>query len=65
MSKMIHKTLILVNTFVGEMIGLGQTVVLLIGKSKFSIELSVIIVSFIASFESVNAIKCVNAKLDN
>lgn len=37
--------------------GLEQTIVPLIGKSEFSIESSAIIVSFIASFESVNAIK--------
>jgi len=45
------------------MIGLEETVFPLIGKSKCSIESSAIIVSFIASYGSVNAIKCVNAKL--
>ena len=41
--------LVLVNTFVGAMIGLQQTVVPLIGKNDFGIESNVIIVSFIAS----------------
>lgn len=48
--------LVLVNAFVGAMIGLEQTVVPLIGKSEFGIESSAIIVSFIASFGAVKAI---------
>src|SRR5919108_2942654 len=47
--------LVLVNAFVGAMIGLEQTVVPLIGKSEFGIESSAIIVSFIASFGAVKA----------
>ena len=48
--------LVLVNAFVGAMIGLEQTVVPLIGKSKFGIESSAIIVSFIPSFGPVKAV---------
>jgi len=48
--------LVLVNAFVGAMIGLEQTVVPLIGKSEFAIESSAIIVSFIASFGAVKAV---------
>jgi MFS family permease len=48
--------LVLVNAFVGAMIGLEQTVVPLIGKSDFGIESSAIIVSFIASFGAVKAV---------
>lgn len=48
--------LVLVNAFVGAMIGLEQTVVPLIGKNDFGIESNVIIVSFIASFGAVKAI---------
>jgi len=48
--------LVLVNAFVGAMIGLEQTVVPLIGKSEFGIESSAIIVSFIASFGAVKAV---------
>lgn len=48
--------LVLVNAFVGAMIGLEQTVVPLIGKSEFGIESSAILVSFIASFGAVKAI---------
>lgn len=48
--------LILVNAFVGAMIGLEQTVVPLIGKNEFGIESNAIIVSFIASFGAVKAI---------
>src|ERR671911_944557 len=48
--------LVLVNAFVGAMIGLEQTVVPLIGKSDFDIESSAIIVSFIASFGAVKAV---------
>jgi MFS family permease len=49
-------TLVLVNAFVGAMIGLEQTVVPLIGKSEFGIESNALIVSFIASFGAVKAI---------
>jgi MFS family permease len=48
--------LVLVNAFVGTMIGLEQTVVPLIGKNEFGIESSAIIVSFIASFGAVKAV---------
>src|SRR5437867_5904654 len=48
--------LVLVNAFVGAMIGLEQTVVPLIGKDEFGIESSAIIVSFIASFGAVKAV---------
>ena len=48
--------LVLVNAFIGAMIGLEQTVVPLIGKSKFGIESSAIIVSFIPSFGPVKAV---------
>ena len=48
--------LVLVNAFVGAMIGLEQTVVPLIGKNEFGIESNAIIVSFIASFGAVKAV---------
>ena len=48
--------LVLVNAFVGAMIGLEQTVVPLIGKDIFHIESNTLIVSFIASFGMVKAI---------
>jgi MFS family permease len=48
--------LVLVNAFVGAMIGLEQTVVPLIGHNDFGIESNAIIVSFIASFGVVKAI---------
>ena len=48
--------LVLVNAFVGAMIGLEQTVVPLIGKSEFGIESSAIIVSFIASLGAVKVV---------
>lgn len=47
--------LVLVNAFVGGMIGIEQTVVPLIGKEAFGIESNAIIVSFIASFGLVKA----------
>ena len=47
--------LILVNAFVGAMIGLEQTVVPLIGKEEFGLESSVLVLSFIASFGVVKA----------
>jgi MFS family permease len=48
--------LVLVNAFVGAMIGLEQTVVPLIGRDEFGIESNALIVSFIASFGAVKAI---------
>ena len=48
--------LILVNAFVGAMIGLEQTVVPLLGKEEFGLESNVMILSFIASFGVVKAI---------
>jgi len=48
--------LVLVNAFVGAMIGMEQTVVPLIGKTDFGIESNAIIVSFIASFGLVKAL---------
>jgi MFS family permease len=48
--------LVLVNAFVGAMVGLEQTVVPLIGTDEFGIESNALIVSFIASFGVVKAI---------
>jgi MFS family permease len=48
--------LILVNAFVGAMIGLEQTVVPLLGKEEFGLESNTLILSFIASFGIVKAI---------
>ena len=48
--------LIVVNAFVGAMVGLEQTVVPLIGKDVFGIESNAIILSFIASFGLVKAL---------
>jgi len=48
--------LIIVNAFVGSMIGLEQTVVPLIGSNEFGIDSNAIILSFIASFGLVKAI---------
>ena len=48
--------LVLVNAFVGSMIGLEQTVVPLIGANEFGIQSNTLIVSFIASFGLVKAI---------
>jgi MFS family permease len=48
--------LVLVNAFVGGMIGLEQTVVPLIGRNEFGIESNALIVSFIASFGAVKAV---------
>ena len=48
--------LVLVNAFVGAMVGLEQTVVPSIGKDIFHIESTTLIVSFIASFGMVKAI---------
>ena len=47
---------VLVNAFVGDMIGLEQTVVPLIGKDDIGIESNAIILSFIASFGAVKAV---------
>jgi MFS family permease len=48
--------LVLVNAFVGAMVGLEQTIVPLIGKETFHIESNTLILSFIASFGMVKAI---------
>jgi MFS family permease len=48
--------LIVVNAFVGAMVGLEQTVVPLIGKDIFGIQSNAIILSFIASFGLVKAL---------
>jgi MFS family permease len=48
--------LVLVNAFVGSMIGLEQTVVPLIGKTGFGIESNALILSFIGSFGAVKAV---------
>ncbi len=54
----IHQFLLLmiVNAFVGAMVGLEQTVVPLLGKEKFGIESNVVILSFIASFGMIKAV---------
>ncbi|HZC49912.1 MAG TPA: MFS transporter [Nitrososphaeraceae archaeon] len=44
------------NTFVGAMIGLEQTVVPLLGKEEFGLESNVLVLSFIASFGIVKSI---------
>ena len=48
--------LVLVNAFVGAMIGLEQTVVPLLGKEEFGLESNVLVLSFIASFGVVKAV---------
>jgi MFS family permease len=48
--------LVLVNAFVGAMVGLEQTIVPLIGRDTFHIESNTLILSFIASFGMVKAI---------
>jgi MFS family permease len=48
--------LVLVNAFVGAMIGLEQTVVPLIGEDEFGIQSNALVVSFIASFGAVKAV---------
>ena len=48
--------LILVNAFVGAMIGLEHTVVPLLGKEEFGLESNVLVLSFIASFGIVKSI---------
>ena len=48
--------LIIVNAFVGAMIGLEQTVIPILGKQEFDLESNVLILSFIASFGLVKSI---------
>ena len=48
--------LIIVNAFVGGMIGLEQTVIPILGKEEFDLESNVLILSFIASFGLVKSI---------
>jgi nitrogen regulatory protein PII len=48
--------LVIVNAFVGSMVGLEQTVVPLLGRDEFHIESNALIVSFIASFGAVKAV---------
>jgi MFS family permease len=47
--------LIVVNAFVGAMIGLEQTVIPILGKEEFDLESNALILSFIASFGLVKA----------
>jgi len=49
-------TLVLVNAFVGSMVGLEQTIVPLIGRNQFGIDSNTLVLSFIASFGAVKAI---------
>jgi MFS family permease len=48
--------LIMVNAFVGAMIGLEQTVIPILGKEEFDLESNALILSFIASFGLVKSI---------
>jgi MFS family permease len=48
--------LIIVNAFVGAMIGLEQTVIPILGKEEFDLESNALILSFIAGFGLVKAI---------
>jgi MFS family permease len=48
--------LIVVNAFVGAMIGLEQTVIPILGQNIFDLESNVLILSFIASFGIVKAV---------
>src|SRR6266545_2187970 len=48
--------LILINAFVGGMVGIERTVVLLIGSEEFGIASTTIVVSFIVSFGVVKAL---------
>jgi MFS family permease len=48
--------LIIVNAFVGAMIGLEQTVIPILGKEEFDLESNALVLSFIASFGIVKAI---------
>ena len=47
--------LIIVNAFVGAMIGLEQTVIPILGQEEFNLESNALILSFIASFGAVKA----------
>jgi MFS family permease len=48
--------LIIVNAFVGAMIGLEQTVIPILGQEEFDLESNALILSFIASFGAVKAL---------
>ena len=48
--------LIIVNAFVGAMIGLEQTVIPILGKEEFDLESNALVLSFIASFGIVKAV---------
>ena len=48
--------LIIVNAFVGAMIGLEQTVIPILGKEEFDLESNALILSFVAGFRLVKAI---------
>ena len=48
--------LIIVNAFVGAMIGIEQTVIPILGQDTFDLESNALILSFIASFGIVKAI---------
>jgi MFS family permease len=48
--------LVIVNAFVGAMIGLEQTVIPILGKEEFDLESNALILSFIAGFGLVKAI---------
>jgi MFS family permease len=48
--------LVLVNAFVGAMVGLEQTIVPLIGRNQFGVESNTLVLSFIASFGAVKAV---------
>src|SRR5690348_10729730 len=48
--------LVLINAFVGGMVGLERTVVPLIGSEEFKIASTTLVVSFIASFGVVKAL---------
>jgi MFS family permease len=48
--------LILINAFVGGMVGLGRTVVPLIGSEEFKIASTTLVVSFIVSFGVIKAL---------
>ena len=48
--------LIIVNAFVGAMIGLEQTVIPILGQDIFDLESNTLILSFIASFGIVKAV---------
>jgi MFS family permease len=48
--------LIIVNAFVGAMIGLEQTIIPILGKEEFDLQSNTLILSFIASFGLVKSI---------